>query len=52
MKALDKTELSLVFCDNIEGWNGGDGRETPEGGDICMLMANSRCHMVETNTAL
>ena len=30
---------------------GGGGREVQEGGDICILMANSCC-MAETNTAL
>ena len=27
---------------NLEGWDGaGDGREIPQGGDICILMADS-----------
>ena len=27
---------------NLEGWGGkGDGREVQEGGDICILMADS-----------
>ena len=27
---------------NLEGWDGaGDGREVPQGGDICILMADS-----------
>ena len=35
-------ELSLILCDNIEGWVGvGDGREVQEGEDICILMADS-----------
>ena len=33
------------------GWDGvGSGRETQEGGDICILM--TRCYMAETNTTL
>ena len=35
-------ELSLVLCDNTEGWVGvGDGREVWEGEDICIPMADS-----------
>ena len=30
----------------------GDGREVQEGGDICTLMADSRCCMAEANTIL
>ena len=30
------------------GWDGvGSGREIQEGGDICILMADSCCHMAE-----
>ena len=30
--------LSLVLCDNLEGWNGvGGGREVQEGEDMCIL---------------
>ena len=28
------------------------GREVPEGGDICILMADSHCCVAETNTTL
>ena len=31
---------------------GEGGREAQEGGDICILMADSCCYMVETNTTL
>ena len=31
---------------------GGDGRKTWERGDVCILMADSRCCMAETNTTL
>ena len=35
-------ELSLVLCDNLEGWDGmGDGRGVQEaGGNICMPVAD------------
>ena len=29
-----------------------DGREAQEGGDICILITDSRCYTAETNTAL
>lgn len=30
-----------VLCDNLEGWDGLEGgRESQEGGDICILMAD------------
>ena len=36
------TELNLVLCDNLEGWDGErSGREVKEGGDICISMADS-----------
>ena len=34
-------ELSLVFGDNLEGWNRVGGKETQEGGDICILTVDS-----------
>ena len=30
----------------------GEGREAEEGGDICIIMADLRCSIVETITAL
>ena len=31
-----------MFCDKLEGWDGMEGgRETQEGGDICIPMADS-----------
>ena len=31
-----------MFCDNLEGWDGvEDGREVPEGGDICIPLTDS-----------
>lgn len=45
-------KLSPVFCADLEGWDDGGGRGAREGGDICLNMANSRCHTAETNTTL
>ena len=42
-----------MLCDNLERWDGvGDGMEFQEGGDVCILMTDSHCHMAETNTTL
>ena len=31
-----------MLCINLEGWEGkGDGKEVQEGGDICILVADS-----------
>lgn len=46
-----KLESSLVFCDNLERWDG-EGKEAQEGGDICVIMTDSRCYMAEPNTML
>ena len=43
-------KLSLVLCDDPEGWNGEVGSEVQERGDICIHMADSRCCTTETNT--
>ena len=41
-KLLYNRELSLVFCDDLEGWDRrGGGREAQEGGDICIHIAYS-----------
>ena len=46
-------KLSSVLCGDLEGWDGGMGRrEAEEGGDICILIADSRCCIAETNTTL
>ena len=35
-------ELKPGLCNSLEGWGvEGDGREVQEGGDICILMADS-----------
>lgn len=42
-----------MLCDDLEGQDGvGGRREVQGGGDICILMADSRCYMAETNTTL
>ena len=43
--------LNSVRCDDLEGWDGGE-REAQEEEDICILRADSRCCMAETNTTL
>jgi len=43
-------ELSLVLCDDLDGWDGGG--KAQEGGNICIHMANSHCSTAETNTIL
>ena len=31
-----------MLCETVEGWGGGEGgREVQDGGDICILMADS-----------
>ena len=30
-----------MLCDDLEGWDGGGGRRDHEGGDICILTADS-----------
>ena len=41
-KLLCNRELNLLLCDNLEGLNAESGKEV-KGGDICILMADSRC---------
>ena len=44
--------LRPLLPDNLEGWDGlGGGREVQEGGDVCMLMADSY-RVAETGTVL
>ena len=46
-------ELSSVFCDDLEKWNGQvGGREVQEGGDICIQIADILGCTLETNTPL
>ena len=34
------SELSLVLCNDLEGWDGEGGRQAQEGGDISTHMAD------------
>ena len=43
------TGSSALCCDDLEGWDGGR-RETQEGGDICLFIADSHYYRAETNT--
>ena len=37
-----KHNTGEMLCDSLEAWPGmGGGREVQEGGDMCILMANS-----------
>ena len=38
-----------MLCDDLWGMGCGEGREASEGGDICMIIADSSCCMAETN---
>ena len=51
--SISASLLSSVLCDDLKGvgWGGG-GREAHEGGDICLLIADSCCCTAETNTTL
>ena len=45
--------MNLLLYDNLEGWDEvGSGKEVQEGGNMCILMADSHCYMAETNTIL
>ena len=41
-----------MLCDELEGWEGGGGKEVQEGGDVCTKTADSCCRTAETNTTL
>ena len=42
-----------MLCGDLEGWDGGGGgREAQEGGDICILTADSHCCIAESNIIL
>ena len=44
-------EPSSMFCDDLEGWDGGEW-EAQEGGDIGIHIADSLCYTGETNKTL
>ena len=41
-----------MLCDDLEGRDGGVGKEAQERGDICIHIADSLCCTTETNTTL
>lgn len=44
---------SPVLCDDLEGWDGvGAGKQTQDGGDICIHGADSLSCMAATNTTV
>ena len=42
-----------MLCEDLERWDGVEGgSDVQEGGNVCILMADSRCCMAETNMTL
>ena len=41
-----------MLCGDLNGWDGGGGREVQEGGDICIHIIDSLRCTAETDTAL
>ena len=41
-----------MLCGDLDGGDGGGGREVQEGGDIYIHIADSLCCATETNTTL
>ena len=41
-----------MLCDHLEGWDREGGRETKEGGDMGICIADSLCYKADTNTPL
>ena len=41
-----------MLCDDLDGWDGGGGREVQEGEDIGIHIADSLHCTAETNTTL
>ena len=46
------TGPSSMLCDDPEGWDEGEWGKVEEGGDICVLVDDSCCCMVDANTIL
>jgi len=46
------TEPSFALCDDLEGLGWGDMKEDEEGGDMCIIMADSHCCTAETAMTL
>ena len=50
---MEHRELSLVLCDDLDGWDGSsDGREVQEKGDTCIHTADSLSCTGEANAIL
>ena len=41
-----------MFCDDLEGWDGGEWREVQERGDTCVIVVHLCCCTAETNITL
>ena len=41
-----------MLCGDLDGWDGAEGREVQEGGDIYIDVADSLCCIAETNATL
>ena len=51
--AVQLRELSLGFCDDLEGWDGvGVWEGAQDGGDVYTVMTDSSCCTAETNKTL
>ena len=50
--AVKQRELSLVLCDDLDGWDRDGWGEVQEGGNICTHMVDSLHCTAETNTVL
>lgn len=46
------TEPSFALCDNLGGLGRGEVREDEEGGDMFIIMADSRCCTAEIDMTL
>ena len=42
----------MLLSDDVEGWDGGHGKEASEGGDICVHMADSLPCTAETHVTV
>ena len=45
-------EISSLHYEDLQGWDGGGGREAHERGDICIHTADSLHCTADTNTTL
>ena len=47
-----KAEWPTILCDDLKGWDGGDGREAQEERDGCIFIADPHACTAGTNTTL